>query len=139
MAGQEITETFVDTSAWFAVLVPGDQNHHRANAWLKSYSGRLLTTDFVIDETLTMLRSRGQGEEALDWGATIFGPGTLAVVHYLTRADVAAAWDVFRRFADKEWSFTDCSSRAVIESLGIGSAFSFDQHFRQFGTVAVVP
>ncbi|HET6576611.1 MAG TPA: PIN domain-containing protein [Fimbriiglobus sp.] len=131
--------TFVDTSAWFAILVPGDQNHHRANTWLKAYPGQLLTSDFVIDETLTLPRSRGQGDEALDWEATMFGPNSPAAVHYLTPAEVAAGWDVFRRFADKDWSFTDCTSKTVMESLGIATAFSFDQHFRQFGTVTVVP
>ena len=40
---------------------------------------------------------------------------------------------------DKEWSFTDCVSRAVIERLGITTAVAFDEHFRQFGTVIVVP
>lgn len=131
--------TFVDTSAWFAVLVPGDQNHQRASAWLMAYPGQLLTTDYVIDETLTLLRGRGQGDTAIDWGAAVFGPNSPAAVHYLTAADIAAAWDVFRRFADKHWSFTDCTSKVVLEALGIASAFGFDQHFRQFGTVSVVP
>ena len=46
---------------------------------------------------------------------------------------------MFRDYADKDWSFTDCTSKVVIDSLGITTAFSFDQHFRQFGTVTVVP
>jgi len=40
---------------------------------------------------------------------------------------------------DKEWSFTDCTSKFVIAQLAIAYALSFDQHFRQFGTVIVVP
>ena len=72
-------------------------------------------------------------------GAAVFGPNSPAIIHYLTPADVAVAWDVFRRFADKDWSFTDCTSYVVIARLGLTAAFSFDQHFRQFGTVTVVP
>lgn len=69
--------------------------------------------------------------------AILYGrPGT---AYYLNRTDVAAGWDVFDRFADKDWSFTDWTSKVVMESLGIGQAFGFDRHFRQFGTVAVVP
>jgi predicted nucleic acid-binding protein len=45
----------------------------------------------------------------------------------------------FRRFADKDWSFTDCTSCVVMQKLGITTACSFDHHFRQFGTVSVVP
>lgn len=40
---------------------------------------------------------------------------------------------------DKQWSFTDCTSRVVMERLGIQKVFAFDDHFRQFGTVTVVP
>jgi predicted nucleic acid-binding protein len=53
--------------------------------------------------------------------------------------DFDDAWDMFERFQDKEWSFTDCTSRVLIQRLGIQRAFAFDDHFRQFGTVAVVP
>lgn len=65
--------------------------------------------------------------------------GELAKVHYLTAADIAAAAELFRTYADKDWSFTDCTSKVVMESLGITTAFSFDRHFRQFGNITVVP
>lgn len=48
-------------------------------------------------------------------------------------------WESFERFADKEWSCTDCSSKVVMERLGITRAFAFDQHLRQFGSITVVP
>jgi predicted nucleic acid-binding protein len=101
-------------------------------------TGPLLTTDYVIDETLTLLRARGERTRAIAFGLDVFS-GKLATIHYLSPADIAVAWDVFRRFADKDWSFTDCTSKVVLESLGSVTAFSFDQHFRQFGTVTVVP
>jgi len=63
----------------------------------------------------------------------------LAEIHKLSSADIALAWEVFEGFADKNWSFTDCTSKAVIERLGITQAFAFDHHFNQFGNVEVVP
>jgi predicted nucleic acid-binding protein len=84
------------------------------------------------------MRARGQNRTAIDFGTFVFS-GQLATIHFLTATYVAAAWDVFHRFADKAWSFTDCTSKVVMESLGVSTAFGFDQHFRQFGTVAVVP
>ena len=130
--------TFVDTSAWYALYVPTDANHEKATGWVGANRGPRLTTDYVIDETLTLMRSRGERDVALEFGTHVF-KGILARVYYLTDAGLAAAWDVFRRFADKDWSFTDCTSKVVIEKLGIAEAFTFDHHFRQFGTVAVVP
>lgn len=60
-------------------------------------------------------------------------------MHYIERVEILAAWDVFRRYADKQWSFTDCTSKVVMEKLGIRKAFAFDRHFAQFGSVEVVP
>lgn len=65
--------------------------------------------------------------------------GVLADIYFLREEDVRSGWETFRRYSDKRWSFTDCTSKVVIEKLGITRAFSFDQDFRQFGTVTVVP
>ena len=54
-------------------------------------------------------------------------------------SDLQKATDIFFQFADKNWSFTDCTSRVVMERLGIRRAFAFDDHFRQFGNVTVAP
>jgi len=129
---------FVDAGAWFALSVPTDPDHSAAAGWFAANSQPLLTTDYVIDETLTALRARRQRKIAVDFGAKAFS-GLLAAVHYLTPAEIDAAWGVFRTFADKDWSFTDCTSKVVMEALGISEAYAFDQHFRQFGTVTVVP
>lgn len=129
---------FVDTGAWFAAAVPSDHNHAAAARWLAANSEPLLTTDYVVDETLTLLRARGERTRALLLGEGFFG-GRLANIHTPEEADVLAAWEVFRRFGDKDWSFTDCASKAVMERLGVRQAFAFDHHFKQFGSVAVAP
>jgi uncharacterized protein len=128
----------VDSGAWYASVCPEDANHRRAREWLAQNEEPLLTTDYVIDETLTLLRARGNSQRALQIGTQFFAE-ELATVHFLTRDQISSAWSVFRDFADKEWSFTDCTSKVVIESLAIRKAFSFDRHFRQFGAVIVVP
>ena len=66
--------------------------------------------------------------------------GSAAELEWVTPTDVQVSWDTFRRFRDKGWSFTDCTSRAIIERLSLSStAFAFDEHFRQFGSINVVP
>lgn len=129
---------FVDTSAWFAYAIPDDQNHDEALRWVQHNRLPLITTDYIVDETLTLLRARAQDLRAVQLGELLFS-GKLAQLRYLTEDDIQRAWHVFRQYTDKEWSFTDCTSRVVMEELGITHAFSFDQHFRQFGTVAVLP
>jgi predicted nucleic acid-binding protein len=129
---------FVDTGAWFAAHVPNDAEHERARAWLRENTLPLLTTDYVVSELLTLLKVRGEDERALLVGERMFR-GDVARLEWVTKEDVLEAWSIFRRHPDKAWSFTDCVSRVVMERLGITQAFAFDQHFRQFGTVSVVP
>ena len=129
---------FVDTGAWFASFVASDPDHAAAGAWLDANTHALVTTDYVIDELLTLLKIRGEFERALEIGPPLLR-GAVCRLEWVTPADVAQAWQVFATYRDKGWSFTDCVSRAVIERLGIATAFAFDVHFRQFGTVTVVP
>jgi len=129
---------FVDTGAWYASLVPTDPDHATAVQWLATNHSPLLTTDYVIDETLTLLRARGERKRALLVGTRFFRHD-LAEIHKITSADLTLAWETFEQFDDKGWSFTDCTSKVVMEQLGIKLAFAFDHHFHQFGTVQVVP
>lgn len=129
---------FVDTSAWFAAVVPTDPNHSHAAQWLASNSEQLLTTDYIIDETLTLLRARGERQRAKLLGREFF-ESSIAAVYFLTEEDIRQVWTVFSRYDDKSWSFTDCSSKVVMEQMNISQAFAFDHHFLQFGSVRVVP
>lgn len=129
---------FVDTGAWYASLVPNDPEHSRAARWLAANRSPLLTTDYVIDETLTLLRARGERKRALVLGARFFND-RLAKIHKITTADLTLAWKTFEQFYDKDWSFTDCTSKIVMEQLNMKVAFAFDHHFHQFGTIQVVP
>ncbi len=129
---------FVDTGAWFASVVPSDRDHAAATRWLSQNIPLLITTDYSVDATLTLLKARGQTLRAMVMGEQFFR-GTLATVYYLTEADILLSWQIFRQFSDKEWSFTDCTSKVFIDKLHLQQAFAFDHHFHQCGSVEVVP
>lgn len=129
---------FVDTGIWYSIFVPADADHQATITWFRGNPRPLVTTDYIVDEVLTLMRSRGEPARALIAGQEFFG-ALAAVVRMVEPQDVLAAWEVFRRFNDKRWSFTDCVSYAVMERLKIDTAASFDHHFRQFGTVAIIP
>jgi predicted nucleic acid-binding protein len=128
---------FVDTGARYAASVPSDPDHAAAAGFIRSNVERLATSDYIYDELLTLFRARGHMDRAKNWIAQV-QQRRLDIVR-VTRADVRKATAIFFRFSDKEWSFTDCTSRVVMERLGIQRAFAFDDHFRQFGTVTVLP
>lgn len=45
--------------------------------------------------------------------------------------DEDLAWEIAKKYKDKDFSYTDCLSFAVMTRLGCRRAFAFDQHFRQ--------
>lgn len=129
---------FVDSGAWFASVIATDPDHAAATTWLAGNREKLLTTDYVLDETLTLLRARGQSHITVALGKALFAE-SLAVLHFCTKDEIHLAWEAFQQYSDKAWSFTDCCSKVVMEKLAIQKAFAFDQHFRQFATVSVLP
>jgi len=97
-----------------------------------------MTTDFILDELLSLLKSRNQYQKhAMVW-RTLNNRKIVELVH-LSKSDIDEAYKIYTRFKDKQWSFTDCTSYHLIHSLRIPFAFSLDQHFRQFGIVTVLP
>jgi predicted nucleic acid-binding protein len=129
---------FVDTGAWFAYFVRRDPDHQAALQWMKANRLPLLTTDFVLDELFTLLKLRESHSVAVAAGDTLLHK-EVTRIERVSEEDFVRAWEVFQQYKDKEWSFTDCTSKVVIERLSITHAFAFDMHFEQFGTVIRVP
>jgi predicted nucleic acid-binding protein len=54
-------------------------------------------------------------------------------VEPITPADVKKAKEIIQNYTDKEFSYTDATSFAVMERLVLPAAFAFDVHFKQYG------
>jgi uncharacterized protein len=126
---------FVDTAGWVACADGADPSHHEAaaarDAWLER-GGYLLTTDYVADETLTLLRFRLGLNLAEAWWRQVEDSSRLRWEFItLARADKARA--LFFRYRDKEFSFTDCTSFVVMRELRLRDALTTDHHFAQAG------
>jgi uncharacterized protein len=126
---------FVDTSAWFALNNRRDQYHRQARdfvASLKSSPILFFTTDYIIDETLTLLRFKVSHREAAAF-LRIFSRSRLIVREQANPGQLKRAEEIFLRCRDKFWSFTDCVSLAFMEEKRLEDAFTFDSNFSQFG------
>lgn len=127
---------FVDTGAWFALSVASDPDHAAAKSFVNDNLEPLVTTDYIVDELLTLFVVRKEKTRGIGWIRDVLGD--LEIVR-IAAEDFQAASQVYSEFVDKEWSFTDCTSYVVIRRLQISKVFSFDNHFRQFGIVHVLP
>lgn len=120
---------FVDTGAWYAVVDKKDPDHNHAEHFLRNNKIPLLTTNFVFDETITLLRSRLGWSVAKDFGERLKSSAFVSLVA-IKDEDEERAWEIFLKYKDKDFSYTDCTSFAVMERVRINTAFSFDSHFQ---------
>jgi predicted nucleic acid-binding protein len=96
-----------------------------------------VTSDYIVDETATLLLVRHSHSAAADFLDTIERSEALRL-EWAGPERFQAATALFRRQADKEWSFTDCVSFALMRELRIRDAFTTDHHFRQAGFVLLL-
>ncbi|PYV31845.1 MAG: hypothetical protein DMG09_25310 [Acidobacteria bacterium] len=126
---------FVDTGGWMAMADAADPRHEMCRVardeWLRR-GGILLSTDYVLDETLTLIRLRLGLRTASQWSDQIEGSRRV-LWEWInpTRAEKARSW--FFRWKDKDFSFTDCTSFVVMRELGQRRALTTDHHFAQAG------
>ena len=131
---------FVDTSAWYAVEVEDDVNHEAACKFLSNIAsgkhGVSVTTDYVLDEALTLLRSRRDLASATAFVDKIRKSKSVRVF-WIDEGLFEKAIIVFQESDHKSWSFTDCTSFALMGELSVSEAFTFDRHFREAGLLAL--
>jgi uncharacterized protein len=128
----------VDTSAYFALADRSDQHHAAAVRFVQATDRPLVTTDLLIVETLNLVQARLGSAPAIALGKRLLAPAATTALK-VTDADWVHAWRLFQQYRDKAFSFTDCTTFALMARLGVSTAFAFDVHFRQYGRLIVVP
>jgi predicted nucleic acid-binding protein len=122
---------FVDTAAWMAMADARDPLHPSSvrarDQWLEE-GGILTTSNYVVDETLTLIRMRLGMSAAEGWWELV-SQSPRCKTEWITpdRAERAIRW--FFKWGDQSFSFTDCTSFAVMTELGIEKALTADYHF----------
>jgi predicted nucleic acid-binding protein len=126
---------FVDTSGWYALIDRKDAWHRPALTQVEAHisaGGRLVTTDYVIDESCTLAKGRAgpnagirlldllRQTEGVDW-------------EWVSSDRFARAEAMFRKQRDQGYSFTDCTSFVVMRETRLDRALTTDEHFRIAG------
>ena len=123
---------FVDTSAWFAYANRHDPAHQRIRHVLRTFQGRLITSNFIFDETVTLCLYRLGYQVAATVGTVLLDPAVVAVVRIMPE-DEQQAWALWLARPDKTYSFTDCTSFVVMRRLGLQRAIAIDTDFQREG------
>lgn len=129
---------FVDTSAFVALEDEDDKKHKVALKYREKIRREetpfraLYTSNYILDEVLTLLRLKLSHQAAVTFGENIKRSKILRILR-VTPTIENNAWKIFKKCGDKDFSFTDCTSFAIMEQEIISTAFTFDEHFQQYG------
>jgi predicted nucleic acid-binding protein len=128
---------FVDTSAWYALASVSDQDHAAAEqiyAGLIERNEPLVTSSYVLAESMGLIQRR-LGWKALELYAAAMR--TMDVVWIDEGLHREAETILFAR--RRGISIVDAAAFALMKSLGIESAFAFDDDFEREGFAVLRP
>jgi predicted nucleic acid-binding protein len=126
-----VARVLVDTSAVYALLDRSDACHKAAKDSLEGFKkarSEPFLTNFIVAECHALALTRLGAALARNWLLS-----NVWTVERVTPDDETQAREIIRKYADKSFSYTDATSFAVMERLGLRTAFAFDPHFRQYG------
>ncbi len=127
---------FVDTSGFKAVFDKDDDFHSPAiKFWRTAQLEKihLITSNFILDETYTLLRSHMGKDAALSFRQDIFESIQQLKIIRIIPQDEAQAWKYFEKLPGRGVSFTDCTSFSIMKRLKLETAFTFDNDFATAG------
>lgn len=131
---------FIDSNPLLARYHRRDQYHDDAEAFwqeLKLLDERLVLSNFVLDEVLTLLARRIGYGFAAERARIIYESERFTILRP-EEEDERRAVTLFEKYADQRVSFTDCISFALMRRHRIARVFTFDRHFALAG-FQVVP
>lgn len=122
---------FVDTCYFIARILPHDQWRQFAPTVISPDTSPY-TSSLVLNETISLLQSRGYLSAALDFLREMRNQTRIQVVH-VDAVLQAEGWDLFHRWGGSGANAVDCVSFAIMKSFSIRKALTFDEHFRTAG------
>ena len=127
---------FVDTWGWIALANRAEPEHSRTVECFersKQAAGLVWTSNFVLDETFTLLFLRSRPTEALSFASRLMHSPSIRV-ETVTEERFRNSFELRMRFVDKpKISFTDLTSMSIMKELDIENVLTADAHFMQVG------
>jgi predicted nucleic acid-binding protein len=128
---------FVDTSFWAALGNVGDARHQDAKRLWSKRPRVVITSNHVLGETWTLLNRRC-GHRIAGAAAAIRGSRVVRVEHVPAELE-EEAWQWLAKHDEREYSFVDATSFALMRKRRITDAYAFDTDFSAAGFVELRP
>ena len=124
---------FIDSGIFFGAYSKDDEHHNEAIKLLEQALGgdfgTVFTSDYIFDETVTLVMVKSKDVSvAICIGEAILASDRIKVLP--VKSDIFdEAWQIFGQYGDKHFTFTDCTSIALIKKYKIDSVLSLDAEF----------
>ncbi len=123
----------IDTSAICGMIDRTDKYHLAAKVfgtrWLIE-ANQFVLLDWIFVESMTLLKRHLGAGLAIQTGRFLRKSPLYRWVA-VTPDDEREVWAVFQQYADKRWSYTDCTLLVLSRRLKIPQVFTYDAHFAQ--------
>jgi predicted nucleic acid-binding protein len=130
----------VDSSGFLAAFNPRDNHHEDGKAiWdaLLDQRFSMYTTNFLVAEAHNLFITRVGHQQARTFLRSVI-ESKIRIIR-VRAADEEQARAIVFRYTDKDYSLVDGTSFVIMERLGIPFAFTFDDHFAQYGKTILTP
>lgn len=135
-----MNRVFIDTSFFFSLVNVKDAMHLSARSIFERLANEereYLTSNFVLAETHALILNWiGRDSAAQFLEAIKFRSVTKIIC--VTPEDESRAEEIIFKYTDKDFSYTDATSFAIMERLEIHECLTYDHHFTQFGFIPIV-
>ena len=134
-----MNRVFVDTGGFYASLNRRDAYHRNAACQFRRAPREhwfLRTTNFVLAESHALILARMGRNRAWNFLLAIITESTHVI--RAAEADEQRARAIIEHYQDKEFSYCDAVSFAVMERLDIREAIAFDDHSQQYGQFTIL-
>ncbi|MHB8481483.1 MAG: type II toxin-antitoxin system VapC family toxin [Nitrospiria bacterium] len=132
---------YLDTSFLFAFYNRTDRYHRKAHQFFQEIISQQQVgwayTDYIFDELLTLILIRNKDKtKAIFTGKSLLNSQTIQLF-YLKPETINRSWNLFAKYRDKQWSFTDCTSIVFMKENNISRITTFDSHFKEAGLIPI--
>ena len=126
---------FVDTSFWVALTIQADRQHGEARELFAAHAeAALATSNQVQGETWTFVRRRFGHRASVAVVDRLERTPRLRILQ-VGRDDERDAWEWLRRRDEREYSYVDATSFALMRRAAIRDVLTFDRDFAAAGFV----
>ena len=126
----------IDASVFCSYFNEDDVHHAKATDIMKGIitNENAITTDYIFDETITVIQRRTNKEIAVESGNFILE--SEISIFEIDNLVFQKAWGIFKQ--NNSFSFTDCASIASMQIFGISKIATFDKEFKKMKDIEVI-